>query len=66
MSEQDPAQELDEARRQEIFQALVEAQDLHEFTVPQSRSLIAHRFGISEDHVRRIEREGLDRLWPPL
>jgi hypothetical protein len=60
------ANELPEERRKEIFQALVDAQDLHEFTVPQSRQLIAQRFGISEEQVRRIEREGMDRLWPPL
>jgi len=59
-------EDLTEERRRAIFLALVEAQDLHEFSVPQSRKLIADRFSISEDRVRQIEREGLDEMWPPL
>jgi len=54
-----------EARRREIFLALVDAQD-HEMTVAQSRKAVAERFGVSESQVRQIEREGLDRGWPPL
>ncbi len=54
---------LDE--RMEAFQALVEAQD-RGIAVAQSRETVAERFGISEDQVRRIEREGLDGNWPPL
>src|SRR4051794_15608054 len=64
-----PGQEVDrplsEAQRMEIFQALVEAQD-GEMSVPQSRKAVAERFGVSEQQVRRIEREGLDGNWPPL
>jgi hypothetical protein len=45
--------------------ALVEAQD-RDMTVAQSRKLVADRFGLSESQVRAIEREGLDRQWPPL
>jgi hypothetical protein len=56
---------MPEDRRKEIFQELVEAQD-REMSVAESRRLIAHKFGISEAEVRQIEREGLDRLWPPL
>jgi hypothetical protein len=51
--------------RKEIFRALVEAQD-QEMNVPQSRKYVAERFNISEDEVRKIEREGLEGLWPPL
>ncbi len=51
--------------RMEVFQALVEAQDRN-MTVTQSRKTVAERFGISEEQVRRIEREGLDGNWPPL
>jgi DNA-directed RNA polymerase sigma subunit (sigma70/sigma32) len=58
-------QELAEAQRKEIFSALVDAQD-HEMTVPRSRQLIAQHFGVTEEQIRQIEREGLDRLWPPL
>jgi DNA-directed RNA polymerase sigma subunit (sigma70/sigma32) len=64
MPEPAPAH-LAEERRKEIFQELVEAQD-REMSVAESRRLVAHKFGISEAEVRQIEREGLDRLWPPL
>jgi hypothetical protein len=44
--------------------ALVDAQD-HDLSVAQSRRLVAERFGVSERQVRQIEREGLERQWPP-
>jgi hypothetical protein len=56
---------LSEVRRKEIFLALVDAQD-HEISVAESRKLVAERFGVTEEDVRHIEREGLDRDWPPL
>ena len=56
---------LSQAERMEVFLALVEAQDLG-MTVAQSRKAVAERFGIEEEQVRRIEREGLDGNWPPL
>lgn len=65
MPQQGAAEQLPEPRRKEAFLALVEAQD-QEITVARSRTLIAERFGVSEDQVRRIEREGLDNGWPPL
>ena len=58
-------QPLPEERRKELFLALVDAQD-HDMPVAQSRKAIAQRFGVSEDQVRQIEREGLDNNWPPL
>jgi hypothetical protein len=58
-------QHLTETRRQEIFLALVTAQD-HDMGVTESRKLIAHRFGISEGDVLKIEREGIENNWPPL
>jgi len=64
MLPQESAQELSEGRRREIFRALAEAQDLHEFTPAQARQLVAHRFGISEAQVRHIEYEGREQLWP--
>jgi hypothetical protein len=66
MPQHEPADDLSEERRKEIFLALVDAQDLHEFTAAQARQLIGQRFGLSEAQVRNIEREGEDRLWPPL
>ena len=58
-------EQLSEDRRKEIFLALVDAQD-HEVDVAQSRRLVGQRFGISDSQARQIEREGLDRRWPPL
>jgi hypothetical protein len=49
----------------EVFRALVEAQD-GELSVAQSREMVSRRFDLSEMEVRMIEREGLDRQWPPL
>ncbi len=60
----EPPEELAEERRQAIFRAIVEAQDLHEFTPSQARTLIARRFGITERQAKEIEREGRERLWP--
>jgi len=65
MSQPAEQESLSEARRKEIFVALVEAQD-HAMTVPQSRKAVAEWFGLDEGQVRRIEREGLDHHWPPL
>jgi hypothetical protein len=61
-----------EARRKEIFLALVEAQDRLVVAqdqgsgVARSRRLIAERFSVPESLVRAIEEEGLDHEWPPL
>jgi hypothetical protein len=54
-----------EARRMEIFLALVETQD-QDIGVAKSRQIVADRFGVSELQVKQIEQEGLDREWPPL
>ena len=62
---QQKEEQLSEERRKEIFAALVDAQD-HEMNVPQSRKLIAERFGLSDATIRQIEREGVDEQWPPL
>ncbi len=58
-------QELSEERRKEIFLALVTAQD-GQISVAQSRVAIGGQFSLSESQVRQIEREGLDKQWPPL
>jgi hypothetical protein len=65
MDHHETEQALSESRRQEIFLALVTAQD-QEMPVDQSRRVIAQRFAISESQVLKIEREGLDNNWPPL
>jgi hypothetical protein len=57
--------QLSEARRKEIFFALVNAQD-HGMNVAQSRTFIVQRFKVSKSRAGQIEREGLDKKWPPL
>ncbi|MBI1914780.1 MAG: hypothetical protein HYS12_08590 [Planctomycetes bacterium] len=57
--------QLPEDRRREIFLALVEAQDAGA-SATRSRQQMAERFGVTEQQVREIEREGLDGQWPPL
>jgi hypothetical protein len=56
---------LGEERRKELFRLLVVAQD-HQMSVPESRRMVGERFGVAEDEVRRIEREGIAGRWPPL
>lgn len=52
-------------QRKEIFQALVDAQDtLH--NVRKSYEEITERFQITENQLKQIEDEGLDKEWPPL
>lgn len=65
MAQSESGDHLPESRRQEVFLALVEAQD-QEMTVAQSRKVIAERFSLTVNQVMEIEREGLDRQWPPL
>jgi hypothetical protein len=65
MAQREDEGQLAETQRKEIFLALVDAQD-HAMGVAQSRQLVAQRFGVSEAQVRAVEREGLDRQWPPL
>ncbi len=56
---------LPEERRQEIFRAVVEAQD-GGASVVESRKQVVKRFGVTERELRQIETEGLDNEWPPL
>lgn len=58
-------QALTEARKKEIFLALVEAQD-RDLNVADSRKHVAKQFSVTERQVRAIEREGIEHEWPPL
>ena len=60
-----PTEPLAEDRRQEIFAALVAAQD-QGVGVAQSRAEVAARFGLTVEALAGIEREGMDKEWPPL
>jgi hypothetical protein len=59
-----PPAQAEEARRA-AFRALVASQDAGD-TVRSSRELVARRFGLREEQVRSIEREGIENNWPPL
>ena len=54
---------LPKRRRQEIFVALVAAQD-GGASVAESRKLVAQRCRVSEKDVRAIENEGVEEGWP--
>ena len=55
----------DETTRRMAFAALVEAQD-EGMSVADSRRAVAERFGMTEAEVAAVEREGIQRQWPPL
>jgi len=56
---------LSQAERKDVFLALVEAQD-GGLPVARSRQRVAKRFGLSEQQILGIEREGIEGKWPPL
>jgi hypothetical protein len=60
-----PYESLAEPRRREIFRMLVNAQDM-QMGVAESYEFIRRQYGLEEDEIRRIEREGMDGDWPPL
>ena len=65
MSDEHTDGALSEERRKEVFMVLVNAQD-QEMSVAESRELTARRFDLTNQDILRIEREGLDKRWPPL
>jgi hypothetical protein len=65
MTRENGQESFSEARRKEVFLALVNAQD-QALDVSESRRVVVQQFGLSENQIRQIEREGLDQQWPPL
>jgi DNA-directed RNA polymerase sigma subunit (sigma70/sigma32) len=61
-----PSKRLTAQQRQEIFHALVSTQDLGLMTVAQSIQHVAKQFDVTEEQIRQIEEEGIDKEWPPL
>ncbi len=59
------SQLLSEETRKELFRTLVNNQDQGS-NVETSRQRIAAQFGTAVEEVRRIEREGISKQWPPL
>ena len=55
----------DEGYRREIFAALVAAQDTAK-SLHEAKQGIVARFGVTWQVVDQVEREGLDKGWPPL
>jgi hypothetical protein len=60
-----PSLPLTQDRRRAIFAAVVAAQDAGS-SVPDARSAVGARYRVTESQVRSIEREGVDKGWPPL
>jgi hypothetical protein len=65
MASEQPADTVTEDRRRAIFRAVVEAQDAG-MSVEASRADTARRYEVTEAQVKAIEREGLEKGWPPL
>ena len=65
MIQVNPALDLPESRRKALFHLLVIAQD-YAMSVADAREMACDLFGLDENHVVRIEQEGLERDWPPL
>jgi hypothetical protein len=59
------AKTLTVKQRKSIFHALVETQDKGA-TVPESKKKIAAEYHITREQLDLIEKEGLDKDWPPL
>ncbi|MCI0380773.1 MAG: hypothetical protein L0215_24585 [Gemmataceae bacterium] len=52
-------------QRKEIFQDLVATQDSGQ-NVRKSYEAITEKYEITENQLKQIEEEGLDKEWPPL
>jgi hypothetical protein len=60
------AKRLTTQQRQEIFHALVTTQDMGLMTVAQSHQHVMKQFDITEETLKKIIEEGLEKEWPPL
>jgi len=56
---------LNVKQRKSIFHALVEIQDRGS-TVAESKQKVAAEFALSREQLDLIEKEGVDKDWPPL
>jgi hypothetical protein len=65
MDTSDAVDDVPEERRKEAFRALVEAQD-RRLSVADSRAEVARLYDLTEADVKAIEREGVEKGWPPL
>ncbi|HJZ55289.1 MAG TPA: hypothetical protein VKE74_10040 [Gemmataceae bacterium] len=61
-----PSKGLTVQQRKSIFHALVSAQDEGALNVPESKKRVAAQFHITKEQLELIEKEGVDKDWPPL
>jgi hypothetical protein len=61
-----PSKGLTVQQRKSIFHALVAAQDTGGVTVVDSKKQVAAEFHITKEQLDLIEKEGVDKDWPPL
>lgn len=59
------AKTLTVKQRQSIFHALVETQD-QGATVVESKKKVAAEYHLTREQLDLIEKEGVDKDWPPL
>ena len=52
-------------QRKSIFLALVSAQDSGA-AIPESKKNVAKEYAITKEQLDLIEKEGVDKEWPPL
>jgi hypothetical protein len=60
------AKSLTVQQRKSIFHALVSTQDSGTVTVIESKRQVAEQFHITKEQLDLIEKEGVDKDWPPL
>jgi hypothetical protein len=60
------AKRLTIQQRREIFRALVEVQDEGRFSVADSLQHICQEYAITDEQLRQIQDEGIEKEWPPL
>lgn len=53
-------------QRKSIFEVLVSTQDTGGVTVVESKKQVAAQFHITKEQLDLIEKEGVDKDWPPL
>jgi hypothetical protein len=61
-----PSKGLTVTERKSIFHALVSTQDEGGVAVTESKKRIAAQFHITKEQLDLIEKEGVDKDWPPL
>jgi len=65
MAQETARVDLPEPLRKELFHRLVIAQD-YAMSVAEAREMVCELFAVVETQVVQIEKEGLERSWPPL